>query len=169
MLYGHVNDLRLHTTTRMDLRPVIKPGTKGHMLHLPFTWSSKTVKGIRAVRVQDHGYPWGEGRWPGGAWGGLLKSQYWPVFCFFFKILFTYSERGRDIGRGRIRIPVRNLMQDSIPGPRDHTLSWRQILNHWATQLPLACFLIWTLVVGRVFHLWKFMELFTCVHFSYIC
>ena len=27
------------------------------------------------------------------------------------------TERDRDIGRVRIRLPVRNLMQDLIPGP----------------------------------------------------
>ena len=27
-------------------------------------------------------------------------------------------------------------MCDSIPGPQDHDLSQRQILNHWATQVP---------------------------------
>ena len=26
------------------------------------------------------------------------------------------------------------LMWDSIPGLQDHALSWRQALNHWATQ-----------------------------------
>ena len=28
-------------------------------------------------------------------------------------------------------------MWNSIPGPWDHTLSWRQTLNHWATQASL--------------------------------
>ena len=28
-------------------------------------------------------------------------------------------------------------MWDSIPGPQDHALSWRQFLNHWTTQVPL--------------------------------
>ena len=58
---------------------------------------------------------------------------------FFFKILFIherYTQRGRDIGRGRSGFPAGSLMQDSIPGPRDHDLSWRQTLNHWATQVP---------------------------------
>ena len=27
--------------------------------------------------------------------------------------------------------------QDWIPGPQDHNLSQRQMLNHWATQVPL--------------------------------
>ena len=27
--------------------------------------------------------------------------------------------------------------RDSIPGPRDHTLSQRQMLSHWALQGPL--------------------------------
>ena len=54
--------------------------------------------------------------------------------CFFFKILFIYydrhRERGRDIAKGRSRIPMGSLMQDSIPGPQDHDLSQRQMLNH---------------------------------------
>ena len=30
-----------------------------------------------------------------------------------------------------------SLMWDSIPGPQDHALSQRQMLNHGATQVPL--------------------------------
>ena len=40
------------------------------------------------------------------------------------------TKRGSDIGRGRSRLPVGSLMQDSIPGPRDHDLSRMQMLNH---------------------------------------
>ena len=40
------------------------------------------------------------------------------------------TERGRYIGRGRNRLIVGNLIQDSIPGPRDHALNQRQMLNH---------------------------------------
>ena len=69
-------------------------------------------------------------------------------FGFFGKIyLFfheRYRKRGRDIGRGRSRLPVRSLMWDLIPGPwswcgtwsQDHALSRRQMRNHWATQMP---------------------------------
>ena len=46
-------------------------------------------------------------------------------------------KRGRDIGRGRSRLPTGSLMWDSISGPPDHDLSQRQTLNHWTTQLPL--------------------------------
>ena len=42
----------------------------------------------------------------------------------------THRERGRDIVRGRSRLPMGSLMQDSIPGPWDHDLSQKQILNH---------------------------------------
>ena len=46
------------------------------------------------------------------------------------------TERGRDTGRGRSRISAGSLTWDSISGPQDHTLSQRQMLNHWATQIP---------------------------------
>ena len=48
-------------------------------------------------------------------------------------------ERGRDIGRGRIRFPeggAGNLMWDSIPGPGDHDLSQRQTLNTEPPRCP---------------------------------
>ena len=43
------------------------------------------------------------------------------------KILFIheYTEKGRDIGRGRSRLPVGSLMQDLVPGPWDHNLNQR--------------------------------------------
>ena len=43
-----------------------------------------------------------------------------------------HRERGRDIGRGKSRLPAGSLMWD----PRDHNLSQRQMLTHWATQVP---------------------------------
>ena len=54
----------------------------------------------------------------------------------FIYLFIRQRERGRDIGRGRSRLPVGSPMWDSIPGLRDHTLSQRQILNHWATRVP---------------------------------
>ena len=35
-------------------------------------------------------------------------------------------DRGRDIGRGRSRLPPGSLIWNLIPGPQDHDLSWRQ-------------------------------------------
>ena len=57
----------------------------------------------------------------------------------FLKKDFIYSwetqrERGRDVGKGRRSLPAGSLMRDSIPGPSDHDLSQRQMLNHWATR-----------------------------------
>ena len=62
--------------------------------------------------------------------------------AFFKKILFIFSwetqrETGKDRGRGRSRLLVESLMWDWILGPRDHALSRRQMLNHWATQASL--------------------------------
>ena len=51
-----------------------------------------------------------------------------------------HRERGSYIGRGRSRLPVGSPMQDSIPGPWDHALNQRQMLNHWSTQVPLFSF-----------------------------
>ena len=73
----------------------------------------------------------------------LVEKISFYFFFFFFKILFVYSwerERSRDIGRGRSRLPVGSPIWDLIPGPWDHDLSWRQMLNHWATGCPsLIC------------------------------
>ena len=68
------------------------------------------------------------------------KLSFW-FFFFFFQILFIH-ERQRDIeeetqAEGEAGFPQGGwwLMWDSIPGSWDHTLSWRQTLNHWATQV----------------------------------
>ena len=60
------------------------------------------------------------------------------VGVFFFKILFidwweTHKERGKDIDRGRSRLFAESPVLDLIPEPWDHPMSWRQMLNPWAT------------------------------------
>ena len=40
------------------------------------------------------------------------------------------TERGRDTGRGRSRLPVGSPVWDSIPAPPDHALGLRQVLNY---------------------------------------
>ena len=69
------------------------------------------------------------------------------VYSFFKTILFIYSwerERGREIGRGRSRLPSGSLMWDSISGLQDHALSQRQVLNHSATQASLALYILFS-------------------------
>ena len=44
--------------------------------------------------------------------------------------------REKQRHRGKSRLPEGSVMQDSIPGPQDHDLSQRQMLNHGATQVP---------------------------------
>ena len=59
-------------------------------------------------------------------------------------------DRDRDIGRGRSRLPTRNLMQDSIPD-LGITPSWRQIFNCWAIMAFLSI-LFWIIgLLDRVF------------------
>ena len=67
-----------------------------------------------------------------------FKSWLLLLFLRFYLLIHErHREWGRDTGRGRSRFPGRSLIQDWIPGPRDHDLSRRQTLNHWATQVPL--------------------------------
>ena len=55
----------------------------------------------------------------------------------------THTHRGRDTGRGRSRLHTGSPMRDSIPGPQDHALDQRQVLNHRATQASQGSSLIW--------------------------
>ena len=50
------------------------------------------------------------------------------------------TERGREVGRGRSRVPTGSPMYNLILGPQDHNLSQRQMLNHWATKVPPEVF-----------------------------
>ena len=55
------------------------------------------------------------------------------VFLGFYLFIHErHTERGRDICKGRSRFPRGSLMQDLIPGPGDHVLSWR----HSTTEPP---------------------------------
>ena len=101
---------------------------------------------------------------------------------FVFKTLFIYSwekprKRHKDIGRGRSRLPAGSPMGNSIPGPRDHDLGQRQMLNHWATQVPLVIlisnlknlylmlFKFWiSFITNKAKHLFMFIGHF-CVFF----
>ena len=78
----------------------------------------------------------------------------------------TQRERGRDIGRGRSRLPVGSPMWDWIQGLQDHTLGWRQAPNHWATQgFPWPNFLIWRLrSVFSPENLFFFLRFYLFIH-----
>ena len=56
----------------------------------------------------------------------------------FIYLLMIDTERSRDIGRWRSRLPLESLMWDLFLGPWDHNLSQRQMLN---TEPPRAQFL----------------------------
>ena len=72
---------------------------------------------------------------------------------YFLKKDFIYlvmTDRGRDTGRGRSRLPAGSPMRDSIPGHRDHDPSQRQTLSHWATQaLPSSNYIQESFVFRR--------------------
>ena len=97
----------------------------------------------------------------------IMKTN---LVLFFWKRLYLFiherhKERGRDIGRERSRLPPGSLMRDSIPGPQNHNLSQRQMLNHWATQTSHKHFLL------KVF-LFCFMDAHNLFHhppFWYLC
>ena len=63
-----------------------------------------------------------------------FSSSFFKDFYFFIRE--TYRERGRDIVRGRSRLPVWSPMWDLIPGSSGSLPDQRQTLNHWATQAP---------------------------------
>ena len=77
-------------------------------------------------------------------------------FYFFKDLIYlfmreTKRERGRDTGRGRSRLPAGSPMQKLILGLWDHNLSQRQMINHWATQMPLFA---WIFKDSFYFNLW---------------
>ena len=39
------------------------------------------------------------------------------------------AERGRNIGKGRSRLPAESPTQELIPGPGDHDLNQREMLS----------------------------------------
>ena len=70
-------------------------------------------------------------------WDVFLFFSFNDRFLFFKDFIYLFmrdTERGRDTGTERNRLPEGSLMQDSILGPQDHDLSQRLTLNRWATQ-----------------------------------
>ena len=60
---------------------------------------------------------------------GGKGSVFWLLFLKILFIHESHRETGRDTGSGRGRLHPGSPMQDSIPGPRGHDLSQRQMLN----------------------------------------
>ena len=60
---------------------------------------------------------------------------YFSRFYLFIHERQTERKRGRDIDRGRCRLHAGSSIWDWISGLCNHTLSQRQMLNRWATQV----------------------------------
>ena len=74
----------------------------------------------------------------------MLNLWYILKLNSFFYIFFFIHERHREKQRHRQRekqAPRREPDAGLDPGPQDHALSRRQLLNHWATQVPQFAFL----------------------------
>ena len=78
-----------------------------------------------------------------------LKGQF---FFLRFYLFIHEKDIGRDTGRERSRLPKGSLIQDSIPRPRDHDLSQKQMLNCWASQMPLKGHFYWQDIPEYVHH-----------------
>ena len=100
-----------------------------------------------------------------------LLTLFFKIFFFIYSwethredFFFIYSwetHRERQRLRYKSRLHAGSLIQDSIPGPRDHDLSWRLMLHHWATQVPLSPLL--TLKALNTTTLLQFLLYFMCV------
>ena len=57
-------------------------------------------------------------------------------FVYFLKRFYLFMREAETQAEGEAGSSMGSLMRNSIPGPRDHNLSQRQVLNRWATQAP---------------------------------
>ena len=86
-----------------------------------------------------------------------IEEQIYLFIYYLFILTFylfnheRHTERQRDRQREN-QAPHRSLMWDLIPGPWDYTMSWRQTVNHWATQAPLNLFF---LIAGVFTYIWQ--------------
>ena len=99
-----------------------------------------------------------------GPKAGAKPLRHPGIPFFFFKIFFFYlfkrhTQRGRDIGRRRNRLPAGSPMQDSIPEPQHHDLSQRQTFNHWTIQASHVNWILTTFLNEWWLLPWKVADL----------
>ena len=71
-----------------------------------------------------------------------MELKMLDFLCFLKEFIYLFirdRERGRDIGRGRSRVPVGNPMKDSIPGPQDHDWSEGRCSTTEPPRCPRYC------------------------------
>ena len=73
---------------------------------------------------------------------------------FYLFIHERHRNRGRDIRRGRSRLPAGNLMWDSIPGPQDHT----QAEGRCSATEPLTSALFYFFLIFKKDFIYLFMR-----------
>ena len=118
-----------------------RPASRAEMPHLVGGWRPRAPSWTMSCRPVKSWFPQLKGRRPytyddelTNSWGPTqpcchLKLPFKNIYMYLF-IHERHRERGRDTGRGRSRLPAGSPMWDSIPGPQDHDLYQRQMLNH---------------------------------------
>ena len=72
----------------------------------------------------------------------ILSPPLIIYLLIYLRFYLFIHERDRERERQRQRqrekqLPTGSLIWDSIPGLRNHDLNQRQMLSHWATQVPV--------------------------------
>ena len=125
-------------TIRLEYNP-----RSGFLDHISMCWHQLLMSFREFFTITAIRGDWGEGQGSGVRTARFSNEK---TFCrwlwhfferFYFFIHERHTERGRDIGRGRSRLPMGSPVWDSIPGPQDHALNQRQTF-HTLNPIPVT-------------------------------